>query len=130
MENRLFSLLEACLIRAAENNAARIFFADYMILCEGLMDVISLNQAGFDMATATLGVRFTSNHANLLKKYTSKVFVCFDTDSVGNKGAESATSIIVENGMKGLKIGLSPYKDPLDMITKGGADAFRERLED
>ena len=109
-------------------NIAKDASADYMVLCEGYMDVITLNQAGFDMAIATLGVKFTVDQANLLKKYTNKVFVCFDTDDVGNKGADSAISIIIENGMKGLKIDLSPFKDPMDMITKESADAFRERL--
>ena len=55
------------------------------------------------------------------------MLVCFDTDDVGNKGADSAISII-ENGMKGIKIDLSPFKEPMDMITKEGVDAFRERL--
>ena len=109
-------------------NIAKDASADYMILCEGFMDVISLNQAGFDMAIATLGVEFTADQAKLLKKYTSKVLVCFDTDDVGKKGADSAISTIVENGMKGMKIDLSPYKDPMDLITKEGADAFRERI--
>ena len=109
-------------------NIAKDASADYMILCEGFTDVISLSQAGFDMATATLGVEFTADQANLLKKYTSKVLVCFDSDDIGNKGADSAIGILVENGIKGLKIDLSPFKDPMDMITKEGADAFRERL--
>lgn len=109
-------------------NNAKDTSADYMILCEGFMDVISLSQAGFDMATATLGVEFTADQANLLKKYTSKVLVCFDTDDIGNKGADSVISILIENGIKGLKIDLSPFKDPMDMIAKEGADAFRERL--
>ena len=109
-------------------NIAKNASADYMILCEGFMDVISLHQAGFDMAIATLGEKFTVEQADLLMKYISKVLVCYDTDDVGNKRADSAISTIIENGMKGMKIDLSPFKDPLDVITKEGADAFKERL--
>ena len=49
-------------------NIARTSRKDYLLLCEGYMDVISLHQAGFDNAVASLGTALTSGHANLLKR--------------------------------------------------------------
>lgn len=41
-------------------NVARSARKDYMLICEGYMDVISLHQAGFNNAVAALGTAFTS----------------------------------------------------------------------
>ena len=50
------------------------------ILCEGYMDVIALNQAGFDNAVATLGTAITPQQANLMKRYTGEVVISYDSD--------------------------------------------------
>ena len=43
---------------------------NYLILCEGYMDVISMHQAGFTNAVASLGTALTSGHASLMRRYT------------------------------------------------------------
>ena len=48
-------------------NVARTSRKPYLILCEGYMDVISMHQAGFTNAVASLGTSLTSGHASLLK---------------------------------------------------------------
>ena len=53
-------------------NVARKTRKSYMILCEGYMDVISMHQAGFTNAVASLGTALTSGHASLLKRYEIK----------------------------------------------------------
>ena len=65
-------------------NIARTTRKNYLILCEGYMDVISMHQAGFTNAVASLGTAFTSQHAALLKRYTDQVVLTYDSD-----GAES-----------------------------------------
>ena len=44
-------------------NYARTSREKYMLICEGYMDVISMHQAGFTNAVASLGTAFTSQHA-------------------------------------------------------------------
>ena len=51
-------------------NAARTTREKYLIVCEGYMDVITMHQAGFTNAVASLGTALTSGHASLLKRYT------------------------------------------------------------
>ena len=48
---------------------------DSMILCEGYMDVISMHQAGFTNAVASLGTALTPGHCSLLSRYTRKVIL-------------------------------------------------------
>ncbi len=102
--------------------------AQYIILSEGYLDVMALHQAGYDMATASLGISFTVNHARLLKKYAQDVIICFDTDEFGNKQAEEVLTILGQSGIKAKRLDLSPYKDPQEYITKEGGTAFGELL--
>ena len=57
----------------------------YFLICEGYMDVISLHQAGFTNAVASLGTAFTVQHGLLLKRYTKEVVLTFDSDGAGIK---------------------------------------------
>ncbi|MGX8714240.1 MAG: DNA primase, partial [Lachnospiraceae bacterium] len=63
--------------------AARRSKKDYFLLCEGYMDVISLHQAGFTNAVASLGTAFTPQHALVIKRYVQQVVLTFDSDQAG-----------------------------------------------
>ncbi|MBD9121466.1 MAG: toprim domain-containing protein, partial [Ruminococcaceae bacterium] len=54
-----------------------------LILCEGYMDVIAVNQAGFQNAVATLGTALTSQQASVMKRYADDVIICYDADVDG-----------------------------------------------
>lgn len=110
-------------------NFARTSRAGNFILCEGYMDVIALHQAGFTQAVASLGTAFTSGQANLLRRYTEKIYLCYDSDGAGTKAAIRAIGILKEVGLTGKVINMKPHKDPDEFIKKLGADAFRERIE-
>lgn len=110
-------------------NFARTSRAGNFILCEGYMDVIALHQAGFKQAVASLGTAFTSGQANLLRRYTEKVYLCYDSDGAGTKAALRAIGILKEAGLVGKVINLKPYKDPDEFIKNLGAEAFKERIE-
>lgn len=58
---------------------ARTSRKKYMLVCEGYMDVISMHQAGFTNAVASLGTALTSQHASLLKRYTDEVILTYDS---------------------------------------------------
>ena len=69
-------------------NVARTTRRKYLILCEGYMDVISMHQAGFTNAVASLGTALTSGHASLLKRYTQEVLLLYKFLAMtgGNQG--------------------------------------------
>ena len=68
-------------------NFAKNNCADGLILVEGNVDVVTLHQAGFENAVATLGTSITEEHARLIKKYTDKVVIAYDGDAAGQKAA-------------------------------------------
>lgn len=110
-------------------NIARHSRKDYLLLCEGYMDVISLHQAGFDNAVASLGTALTSGHANLLKRYTREVFLTYDSDGAGVKAALRAIPILKEVGITTKIINMRPYKDPDEFMKALGAEAYQERID-
>ena len=109
-------------------NVARTTRKNYLILCEGYMDVISMHQAGFTNAVASLGTALTSGHASLLKRYTEEVLLLYDSDEAGIRAALRAIPILREAGVNAKVVSLKPYKDPDEFIKNMGAEAFEESL--
>ena len=100
-----------------------------LILCEGYMDVISLHQAGFTNAVASLGTALTEGHADVLKRYTSNVVISYDSDTAGRDAALRAIPKLRDAGISVKVLDLSPYKDPDELIKAEGTDFFKERLK-
>lgn len=109
-------------------NYARSARTGNIILCEGYMDVISMHQAGFTQAVASLGTAFTPGQAGLIKKYTRDVLLAYDSDGAGVKAALRAIRILRDAGMSGKIINMSPYKDPDEFIKNLGKEAFQDRI--
>ena len=99
------------------------------ILCEGYMDVISLHQAGFTEAVASLGTAFTSEQARILQRYSPNVFLSYDSDTAGTKAAMRAIEILRQYKVTGRVINMKPYKDPDEFIKNLGAEEFEKRME-
>ncbi|MBM6948899.1 DNA primase [Mordavella massiliensis] len=102
----------------------------YFLLCEGYMDVISLHQAGFTNAVASLGTALTPGHASLIKRYVQEVYLTYDSDEAGTKAALRAAPILREAGITARVIRMDPYKDPDEFIKNLGAEAFEERIRE
>lgn len=110
-------------------NLARTSRKDHLIICEGYMDVIALHQAGFNNAVASLGTAFTGLQANLMKRYTKEVLVCYDSDGAGTQAALRAIPILKEAGLAVKVINMKPYKDPDEFIKALGAEEFQKRID-
>lgn len=93
------------------------------------MDVISMHQAGFTNAVASLGTALTSQHASLLKRYTDEVILSYDSDEAGVKAALRAIPLLKEAGLKARVLKMAPYKDPDDFIKALGTEAFQQRID-
>ncbi len=107
---------------------ARTSRRPYMILCEGYMDVISLHQAGFDCAVASLGTALTDEQARLIARFTKEVRILYDSDSAGKNAARRAEPILRAAGLSAQVTDLSPYKDPDELIKAAGAEELERRL--
>lgn len=110
-------------------NIAKNTRRNQFLLCEGYVDVITLHQAGFDNAVASLGTALTSGHANLLKRYTKEVYLTYDSDGAGVRAALRAIPILKEVGILTKVINMRPYKDPDEFIKALGAEEYQKRIE-
>ena len=103
-----------------------------LLLCEGYMDVIAVNQAGFTNAVATLGTALTAEQAMLIKRYADEVVICYDADEAGQKATARAIPILRKAGLLVRVLTIPNGKDPDEFIKSQGADgpeAFRAVIE-
>ena len=111
-------------------NYAKNSKKDYFILCEGYMDVISMHQAGFDSAVATLGTAITATQARLIGRMgKSEVILSYDSDGPGQKAASKGINLLSEAGVKARVLQMTGAKDPDEYIKKFGAEAFAHLIE-
>lgn len=96
-----------------------------LLLCEGNMDVISMNQAGFENTVATCGTAITPEHARLMSQYCKEVVICYDSDEAGQKASKKAIDLLSEVGLQTRIIKMEGAKDPDEYIKKFGATRFK-----
>lgn len=109
-------------------NIARHSKKKGIILCEGYMDVIAMHQAGYTNATASLGTALTEAQAGLIKRYTTDVYLAYDSDGAGVNATMRAIGILRKLDLSQKVIDLRPYKDPDEFIKNEGIDSFDERV--
>ena len=110
-------------------NLAKKSKSGYIILSEGNIDVVSLHQAGFDSAVASLGTSLTPEQARMLSRYTNEVIIAYDNDNAGMKASQRAIGILEKLDLKVKVLQMSGAKDPDEFIKLKGADAFRNLID-
>ncbi len=110
-------------------NFAKHSRKNFMLLCEGYMDVIALHQAGFTNSVASLGTALTEEQARLIGRYVKEVIITYDSDGAGVKAAIRAIPILKSAGIKTRILKLAPYKDPDELIKNAGSEEFENRIK-
>lgn len=100
-----------------------------ILLCEGNLDVISLNQAGFKNAVASCGTALTAEQAKLISNYSDEAVICYDSDEAGQKATKKAINILRECGLKVSVVTMKGAKDPDEFINRFGRDKFEHILK-
>lgn len=107
-----------------------------IILCEGNLDVVTLHQAGFDNAVASMGTALTVEQTRLLSRFTKELVLCYDNDNAGQLATQRALELLnnSEFTVKVLKLpnrlvdGKYVKQDADDFIKLHGAAAFENLL--
>ena len=110
-------------------NLAKKSKSGYILLSEGNIDVVSLHQAGFDSAVASLGTSLTAEQARLISRYTGEVILAYDNDTAGQKASQRAIAILEKLDLKVRVLQMSGAKDPDEFIRAKGAEAFARLIE-
>lgn len=101
---------------------------DYIIIMEGFMDVIRADTIGITNCVATMGTAFTKQQAQIVKKMTDNIILCFDGDTAGEEATISAIEILEKINVIPKIIRLEDNMDPDDYIIKRGKEAFINKI--
>ena len=99
-----------------------------IIIVEGFMDVIRLYTIGIKNVVATMGTAITKEHADLIRKLSKNIILCFDGDKAGEKATISALNELEKLDLAPRIIRLEDNLDPDDYIVKKGEKAFLNHL--
>lgn len=103
-----------------------------VLVVEGQMDVVALDQAGFPESLAPLGTALTEAQLALLWKLSPAPLMCFDGDNAGQKaGVRAALRALphVAPGRSLAFVTMPAGQDPGDLLRAGGRAAFEALLE-
>lgn len=99
-----------------------------VILVEGYFDFLSLYKAGIKNAVACLGTSLTTDQAELVSRYAKEVILFFDEDTAGKIATLRSLGMLLEEGID-VKIRQGGQgKDPDEIISKQGIEAFKELI--
>lgn len=93
---------------------------DFIIITEWYLDTISLHQAGFSNTVCVSGVALSEKHISIIKKLTSKIYLCFDNDSAWENATKYAIELLKNKDIEVKIISLSWGKDPDEILKSGG----------
>ncbi len=110
-------------------NVAKKSAAKRYVLCEGYMDVISMQQAGFDTAVCACGTALTAEQVKLLSEYAEEVILCYDSDEAGQKATTRSLELFKNTPLKIGVMQIPGAKDPDEYIKKYGAERFKALLD-
>lgn len=102
---------------------------DRVLVVEGYMDVISVQEAGFENAVATLGTALTEEHVNIIARFTKNVVLAFDADSAGMAAAQKSAPIFERSGFNIRILSMPKGEDPDSLLRNGDTSQFAALLE-
>jgi DNA primase len=100
-----------------------------VILVEGHMDQLALYQAGFEHSVAIMGTAFNPMVIELLKKWTSRFILAFDSDHAGLQAMKRAHPFFLQQKILPLYLQFAPYKDPDEFLIERGALDLQKRID-
>ena len=111
-------------LQIAKRSASRRF-----VLCEGYMDVISMQQAGIDTAVCACGTALTPDQVRLISEYADEVILSYDSDEAGQKATLRSLDLFRNSPVKVGVLQIPGAKDPDEYIKKYGAERFQALLD-
>lgn len=92
--------------------------ANFVVIVEGNLDVITSHQAGVTNVVATAGTALTTYHLKAVQPFTNDIRLCFDQDKAGIAAAERSINVAQGIGVQLSIITVPNAKDPDELIQK------------
>lgn len=101
-----------------------------VILCEGQLDTIAMHRAGLECTVAPQGTAFTDEQARILKRYTDRVYLAFDSDSAGQKATGRALELLLPLDFEIKVIRFPEGSDPDEIYKNSGEDGINKLVDE
>ena len=101
-----------------------------VLLVEGYFDCVRLLAAGIESTVAPLGTALTEAQAELLRKYTTTVFLLYDSDRAGLTATFRAGDVLLRQGLKVHVVTLPVGEDPDTFVLRHGWEKLESQLGD
>jgi len=98
---------------------------NFAVLVEGQMDLVLSHKAGFTNTVAVSGTALTADHQTLIERLSGNLVLALDADEAGLRAAIRSAHGALLRGMDVKVARLPEGKDPADIISEGGGDAWR-----
>ncbi|HSG50390.1 MAG TPA: DNA primase [Longimicrobiales bacterium] len=102
---------------------------EVVLVVEGYMDVVALSSAGFENAVAPLGTAMTDDQARLIRRYTQRALLLYDSDRAGLKATFRSGDALLAQGVHPSVVTLPLGEDPDTLVRKAGAPALQGFLD-
>lgn len=104
--------------------------AEHAVLVEGYFDVIRVAGAEIEHVIAPLGTGFTEDQAALLRRYTPRVTLLFDSDTAGLRATFRTADQLLRAKVRVAVASLPEGEDPDTLVAQSGRRGIEQVLRD
>lgn len=126
-ENEVFT--KGDMVFGLDRAAQAVTKSGRAILVEGYTDVLALHQAGYEEAVATMGTSLTDRQLQTLTRLADTIFLALDADTAGQDATVRAAAKAQERDSDLRVIPMPEGRDPAEIVTAGGREAFGELID-
>jgi DNA primase len=99
-----------------------------MLVVEGYFDALRLIGAGIESVVAPMGTALTEEQAKLIRRYTSHVYLLYDSDKAGLKATFRSGDELLRQGASVQVVTLPEGEDPDTFVRTHGARGLEAQL--
>jgi DNA primase len=99
-----------------------------MLVVEGYFDVVRLIAAGVESVVAPMGTALTEDQAKLIRRYTERVYLLYDSDMAGLKATFRSGDELLRQGASVQVVTLPEGEDPDSFVRTHGARGLEAQL--
>jgi DNA primase len=128
-ENRAVGFFKGELLYGMHDARTPAMKAGRFVVVEGYTDVLALHQAGVPECVAIMGTSLTEPQLKELIRVQGTVYLALDADNAGKNATSRAARMASERQTDLRVVAMPSGRDPAEIITQDGADAFRRLLD-
>jgi DNA primase len=99
-----------------------------MLVVEGYFDVVRLIGAGVESVVAPMGTALTEDQAKLIRRYTDRVYLLYDSDKAGLKATFRSGDELLRQGASVQVVTLPEGEDPDSFVRAHGPKGLEQQI--